>query len=210
VTAGRGRLPQGAARSAKTRKAFVLRSGQHARGAAKLQGLAVYEHRGSASLLDAAGAPDRVVVAGLLHDTLEKTEIVRDQLEASFGKRIKPVGRSPCRGPERYAGYAKSKARSGNNRSRPRARSADDFPPTRSRRSADRAAAGSRANSAATVRLRSRFARRPRRLSHIPACLSLPEEKRAQSPIVVSSGPVGKARAGASSVGILLMARLRE
>lgn len=39
-------------------------------------------------LLYEAGAPDRMIAAGLLHDTLEKTSATADELGARFGSRI--------------------------------------------------------------------------------------------------------------------------
>lgn len=40
------------------------------------------------ALLDAAGSPEHVIVAGVLHDVLEKTAATPEEVRAHFGKRI--------------------------------------------------------------------------------------------------------------------------
>lgn len=62
-----------------------------------------------ATLLYESGAPDHVIAAGLLHDTLEKTDATASELLARFGRRVGEIVRAVS-DDERIAGYARRKA----------------------------------------------------------------------------------------------------
>jgi (p)ppGpp synthase/HD superfamily hydrolase len=62
-----------------------------------------------ASLLNAAGAPDHLVAAGVLHDVLEKTDVGESELRRRFGVRITGLVLAVS-DDERIAGYARRKA----------------------------------------------------------------------------------------------------
>lgn len=62
-----------------------------------------------ASLLHAAGAPDHLVAAGVLHDVLEKTDVGESELRRRFGVRITRLVLAVS-DDERIAGYARRKA----------------------------------------------------------------------------------------------------
>src|SRR5215475_10086439 len=62
-----------------------------------------------ASLLYDSGARDDVVAAGLLHDTLEKTDADAYELSARFGRRVGEIVRALTED-QRIAGYARRKA----------------------------------------------------------------------------------------------------
>jgi guanosine-3',5'-bis(diphosphate) 3'-pyrophosphohydrolase len=68
------------------------------------------EHpREVASLLESVGAPDRVIAAGALHDTLEKTDVTAAELSARFGPRVATLV-SALTEDRRISGYAHRKA----------------------------------------------------------------------------------------------------
>jgi (p)ppGpp synthase/HD superfamily hydrolase len=60
-------------------------------------------------LLRCAGAPDDVIAAGVLHDTLEKTDATEDELRARFGDRVAALVRAVTE-ESGIAGYARRKA----------------------------------------------------------------------------------------------------
>ena len=62
-----------------------------------------------ASLLYHAGAPDHVIAAGVLHDTLEKTDATEAELAARFGARVAALVRAVTED-KRITSYAKRKA----------------------------------------------------------------------------------------------------
>ena len=96
------RLPQ--ARSA---AAFADRkhAGQH-----RSDGTPFIEHPLEvATLLYDAGAPDHVIAAGVLHDTIEKAAVTAPELRASFGLRITCLVLAVS-DDERIDGYASRKA----------------------------------------------------------------------------------------------------
>jgi len=62
-----------------------------------------------ACLLYRAGAPDDVIAAGLLHDTIEKTDANAADLQARFGLRIAAIVLAVSEDP-RITGYAERKA----------------------------------------------------------------------------------------------------
>lgn len=70
----------------KTRAALVFAERRHDGQRRKFDGAPFIEHPIEvASLLYHAGAPDRVIAAGMLHDTLEKTDTGIDELQRRFG-----------------------------------------------------------------------------------------------------------------------------
>src|SRR6476469_1719485 len=62
-----------------------------------------------ASLLDCAGAPDHLVAAGVLHDTIEKTHVVASDLRERFGNRVATLVLAVSED-EHITGYARRKA----------------------------------------------------------------------------------------------------
>jgi (p)ppGpp synthase/HD superfamily hydrolase len=62
-----------------------------------------------ASLLFYAGAPDQVIAAGVLHDVIEDTEAVADDLRPRVGKRVTQLVLAVSED-ERIADYAERKA----------------------------------------------------------------------------------------------------
>jgi (p)ppGpp synthase/HD superfamily hydrolase len=68
------------------------------------------EHpREVASLLESVGAPDHVIAAGALHDTLEKTDATAPELSARFGPRVAALV-SAVSEDKQISGYAHRKA----------------------------------------------------------------------------------------------------
>jgi (p)ppGpp synthase/HD superfamily hydrolase len=62
-----------------------------------------------ARLLYEHGAPDHVIAAGVLHDTLEKTDATAYELSARFGRRVGDIVRAVS-DDESIAGYSRRKA----------------------------------------------------------------------------------------------------
>jgi (p)ppGpp synthase/HD superfamily hydrolase len=62
-----------------------------------------------ASVLHSVGAPDHLVAAGVLHDTVEKTAVTASALRRLFGRRVASLVLAVTED-ERIAGYAKRKA----------------------------------------------------------------------------------------------------
>jgi (p)ppGpp synthase/HD superfamily hydrolase len=87
---GRRTLPdEGAACGAKTQRALTFAERRHAGQQRSFEASPFIAHPVEvASLLYQAGAADRVIAAGLLHDVLEKTSTDAPELEAQFGRRI--------------------------------------------------------------------------------------------------------------------------
>jgi (p)ppGpp synthase/HD superfamily hydrolase len=86
---GRSRLPAFVARLPRTAEALAYAESRHAGQTRAVDGAAFIEHPLEvASLLYDSGAPDHVVAAGVLHDTLEKTDTVASDLMLHFGARI--------------------------------------------------------------------------------------------------------------------------
>ena len=81
------RFPDLVARLPRTRAAAAYAEEQHAGQRRKVDGAPFIEHpREVAWLLYRAGAPDHVVAAGVLHDTIEKTDADIEELRARFGR----------------------------------------------------------------------------------------------------------------------------
>jgi (p)ppGpp synthase/HD superfamily hydrolase len=62
-----------------------------------------------ASLLYGAGAPDHLIAAGVLHDTIEKTQVVASDLRERFGGRVATLVLAVSED-ERIEGYERRKA----------------------------------------------------------------------------------------------------
>ena len=62
-----------------------------------------------ASLLSESGAADEVIAAGVLHDTLEKTDATAYDIYARFGRRVGDIVRAVSQDPG-VPGYARRKA----------------------------------------------------------------------------------------------------
>lgn len=62
-----------------------------------------------ATLLYEHGAPDHVIAAGVLHDTLEKTDATAYELSARFGRRVGDIVRAVT-DDETIVGYSRRKA----------------------------------------------------------------------------------------------------
>src|SRR5436190_1012046 len=86
---GRRRLPVFVQRLPRTVEALAYAERRHAGQMRPADGAAFIEHPLEvAALLDDCGAPDHVVAAGVLHDTLEKTDAAAADLLLHFGARI--------------------------------------------------------------------------------------------------------------------------
>jgi (p)ppGpp synthase/HD superfamily hydrolase len=82
------RLPNVLARLPKTRAALAYAQERHAGQQRQGDGAPFIEHPLEVAwLLYLAGAPDHVIAAGVLHDTLEKTDADIIELRARFGPR---------------------------------------------------------------------------------------------------------------------------
>ena len=89
-----------------------------------------------ASLLYCAGAPDHLIAAGVLHDTIEKTHVVASDLRERFGSRVATLVLAVSED-EHITGYAQRKAALREQVGSRRRGGADRcLPPTSSRRSA--------------------------------------------------------------------------
>jgi (p)ppGpp synthase/HD superfamily hydrolase len=82
------RLPDLHTRLPETRAALAYAEERHAGQRRKADGAPFIEHPIEVAwLLYRAGAPDHVIAAGLLHDTVEKAGVEVDELRARFGVR---------------------------------------------------------------------------------------------------------------------------
>jgi (p)ppGpp synthase/HD superfamily hydrolase len=123
-----------------------------------------------ASLLNEVGAPDHVIAAGVLHDTLEKTDATAGDLSTRFGDRITALVCAVTEDKE-IATYAKRKAGL-----RDQVANADS-----------EVALVFAADKLSTVRELCRAADAPvrrRKLTHYRRCLALLQEKLPGSPLV--------------------------
>lgn len=122
-------------------------------------------------LLYAAGAPDHLIAAGALHDTLEKTDVEASELRRRFGARVAGLVEAVSEDP-RVAGYSQRKAAL-------RSQVADAGEEALTLFAADKLA---KARELRHQRLR----RAPsgRQLAHYRTCLSLLEKALPDSPLV--------------------------
>jgi HD domain len=108
--ARRRRIPDWSQRLPHTREALTYAERQHAGQRRAADGAPFIVHPLEvARLLYHAGAPDHVIAAGLLHDTIEKTDATAADLTARFGLRIATIVLAVSED-QRITGYAERKA----------------------------------------------------------------------------------------------------
>ncbi len=104
------RIPDWSQRLPNTRAALAYAEHQHAGQRRAADGAPFVVHPLEvADLLYRAGAPDDVIAAGLLHDTIEKTDATAADLTARFGLRIATIVLAVSED-QRITGYAERKA----------------------------------------------------------------------------------------------------
>src|SRR5437588_10661234 len=87
--AGRRSTPDLLGRFPKASAAIAFARREHAEQTRSADGAPFIEHPLEVGLLlHRVEAPDAVIAAGILHDTLEKTPATRDELRARFGDRV--------------------------------------------------------------------------------------------------------------------------
>jgi (p)ppGpp synthase/HD superfamily hydrolase len=179
---GRRRLPDVVARLPKTRAALEYAERAHAGQRRSSDGAAFIEHPLEVGwLLYRAGAPDRVIAAGVLHDILEKTTAKPAELKAHFGSAVTRLVRAVSED-ERVAGYARRKAalRRQVATAGPEALlifAADKVSKVRELRSA--ISAGARGEEQVQASLVP-----PRRIAHFRRCLEMLQERLGDAPLV--------------------------
>jgi (p)ppGpp synthase/HD superfamily hydrolase len=103
------RMPEFAEGLPRTRSAIAYARRMHEGQRREVDGAPFIEHPLEvASLLYYAGAPDHVIAAGVLHDTLEKTAATEDSLAGRFGSEITAIVRAVSED-QRIAAYAERK-----------------------------------------------------------------------------------------------------
>jgi hypothetical protein len=108
--ARRRRIPDWSQRLPNTRAALAYAERQHTGQPRAADGAPFIVHPLEvARLLYRAGAPDDVIAAGLLHDTVEKTDATAADLTARFGLRIATIVLTVSED-QRITGYAERKA----------------------------------------------------------------------------------------------------
>ena len=108
--ARRRRIPDWSQRLPNTREALTYAERQHAGQRRTADGAPFIVHPLEvARLLYRAGAPDHVIAAGALHDTIEKTDTTAPDLTARFGLRIATIVLAVSED-QRISGYAERKA----------------------------------------------------------------------------------------------------
>jgi (p)ppGpp synthase/HD superfamily hydrolase len=157
----------------RTRAAAAYAEERHAGQRRKVDGAPFIEHpREVAWLLYRAGAPDHVVAAGVLHDTIEKTDADIDDLRIRFGPRtaglVLAVSEDPCIRP-----YARRKAAL-------RAQAASAGPEALMVFAADKISKVREYSLGDTTKRPSQ-----RRLTHYRRCLNLLERSLPESPLVI-------------------------
>jgi (p)ppGpp synthase/HD superfamily hydrolase len=106
----RNRTPEFARRLPKTHAAVDYAERMHAGQRRRADGAAFILHPLEvARLLHDAGAPDHLVAAGVLHDTIEKTAASASALRQLFGRRVATLVLAVTEDP-RIESYAKRKA----------------------------------------------------------------------------------------------------
>jgi (p)ppGpp synthase/HD superfamily hydrolase len=133
-----------------------------------------------ASLLEGVGAPDHVVAAGVLHDTLEKTAAVSADLRERFGTRVTALVIALSEDP-RITGYSERKAAL-----RDQVRAADDeavliFAADKISKARELRRAVATATRTPSFR---RGSKPQRKLAHYRRCAEMLEERLAGSPLV--------------------------
>lgn len=179
---GRRFLPDVVRRLPKTRAALAYAERQHAGQRRSSDGAAFIEHpREVGWLLYWAGALDRVIAAGVLHDVLEKTDVGVAELRTRFGF---PVAELVCAvsEDEMITGYAQRKAALRQQAAAAGTEALMIF-------AADKVSKVRELRSAISTATRrhervERSLSRPRRLIHFRHCLSMLEERLGDSPLV--------------------------
>jgi (p)ppGpp synthase/HD superfamily hydrolase len=166
-------LPDLVARLPQTRSAFAYAEERHAGQRRKTDGAPFIEHpREVAWLLYRAGAPDHVVAAGVLHDTIEKTDADVDDLRTRFGPRTADLVLAVSEDPG-IRTYARRKAAL-------RAQAASAGPEALMVFAADKISKVREYSLGKTPKRPSQ-----RRLTHYRRCLNLLERSLPDSPLVV-------------------------
>ena len=167
------RAPDLVRRLPKTHAALAYAQERHAGQLREADGAPFIEHPAEVAwLLYRAGAPDHVVAAGVLHDTIEKTGADIDELRARFGDRTAQLVLALSEDPE-IPTYSRRKAAL-------RDQVAD------AGRDALMVFAADKISKVRELELRQASAEVPqRRLTHYRRCLELLERLLADSPLVV-------------------------
>ena len=167
------RAPDLVRRLPKTRAALAYAEERHAGQFREADGAPFIEHPAEVAwLLYRAGAPDHVIAAGVLHDTIEKTGADIDELRARFGDRTAQLVLAVSEDPE-IPTYARRKAAL-----RDQVAGAG--------RDALMVFAADKISKVRELELRQASAKVPqRRLTHYRRCLELLERLLADSPLVV-------------------------
>jgi (p)ppGpp synthase/HD superfamily hydrolase len=135
-----------------------------------------------ASLLYYAGASDHLIAAGVLHDTIEKTEVIASDLRERFGSRVATLVLAVSED-ETITGYARRKAALREQVARAGEEAlmlfaADKLSKVRELRLDPTPARESHSSGAAITRSRGR------RLTHYRDCLELLQDQLPDSPLV--------------------------
>ena len=167
------RAPDLVMRLPKTRAALAYAEERHAGQLREADGAPFIEHPVEVAwLLYSAGAPDHVIAAGVLHDTIEKTGADIDELRARFGDRTAQLVLAVSEDPE-IPTYARRKAAL-------RDQVAD------AGRDALMVFAADKLSKVRELELRRAPAKVPqRRITHYRRCVELLERLLADSPLVV-------------------------
>jgi (p)ppGpp synthase/HD superfamily hydrolase len=189
----------------KTRAAFEYAARVHAGQRRAVDGAPFIVHPLEvASLLHDAGAPDDVVAAGMLHDSLEKGTAVPADLRR-FGDRVARVVRAVTED-DRISGYSARKAAlreqiAGAGADALLVLAADKISKVRELRTGPPRTHGRRRRATPGV------TDRRRRLAHYRGCLRLLEERLPDAPLVLQLRTELDATAGAGVAGSALAAR---
>lgn len=180
---GRRPLPDLVARLPSTRAALEYAQRQHAGQRRSSDGAAFIEHPVEVGwLLYRAGAPDRVIAAGVLHDVLEKTDVGGAELGARFGSRIAQLVQAVSED-QTISGYRRRKAAL-------RQQAAAAGPEALIIFAADKVSKVGELRAALSEAARQHQPRAeslvpPRRLAHFRHCLGMLEEQLGDSPLVL-------------------------
>jgi (p)ppGpp synthase/HD superfamily hydrolase len=166
------RLPNLIARLPKTRAALVYAQERHAGQLRKVDRAPFIEHPIEVAwLLYGAGAPDHVIAAGVLHDTIEKGGADAAELRERFGARVADLVLAVSED-SAIQTYAQRKAALRN-------QVADAGPEAMMVFAADKISKVREYSLGATTKAPSK-----RRLTHYRRCLELLEQRLADSPLV--------------------------
>lgn len=167
----------------KTRAAVAYAERAHEGQRRRADGAAFIAHPLEvASLLYYAGAPDHLIAAGVLHDTIEKTDVAESDLRARFGSRVTRLVLAVSEDTQ-ISGYAERKAALCEQVAKAGEEAltlfaADKLSKARELELEATTALGSRAGGRVTARLPEL------RLTHYRHCLALLEDEVPDSPLV--------------------------